>query len=63
MIGSPQQHVRFAHGTSRAVIKQEVEPSQMQGPAGLTTVKFLGYHEILKVLVVGPDLYQMGRSF
>ena len=34
----------------------------MQGPAGLTTVKFLGRHEILEVLVVGPDLYRMGRS-
>jgi len=47
----------------QAVVKQEVEPSQMQGPTGLTTVKFLGRHEILKVLVVGPDLYRMGRSF
>jgi len=44
-------------------VKQEVEPSQMQGPTGLTTVKFLGHHEILEVLVVGPDLYRMGRSF
>jgi len=40
-----------------------VTPSQIQGPTGLTTVKFLGCHEILEVLVVGPDLYQMGRSF
>jgi len=29
----------------------------------LTTVKFLGRHEILEVLVVSPDLYWMGRSF
>jgi len=35
----------------------------MQGPIGLMTVKFLGHHEILEVLVVGPDLYQMGLSF
>jgi len=48
---------------SRAVMKQEVEPSQMQGPASLATVKFLGHHEILEVLVVGPDLYRMGCSF
>ena len=45
------------------VVKQEVKPSQMQGPIGLTTVKFLGCHEILEVLVVGQDLYQMGCSF
>jgi len=30
---------------------------------GLSTVKFLGHHEILKVLVVGLDLYQMGCFF
>jgi len=45
------------------VMKQEVKPSQMQGPASLTTVKFLGRHEILEVLVVGPDFHRMGRSF
>jgi len=45
------------------VVKQEVEPSQMQGPRGLTTVKFLGYHEVLKVLVVSPDFHRMGRPF
>jgi len=45
------------------MVKQEVKPSQMQGPTSLTTVKFLGRHEILEVLVVSPDLYQMGRSF
>jgi len=45
------------------VVKQEVEPSQMQGPMGLMTVKFFDHYEILKVLVVNPDLYQMGCSF
>jgi len=63
MISSPRQCIWFAHSTSRAVIKQEVESSQMQGPTSLVTVKFLGRHEILKVLVVGPDFHQMGRSF
>jgi len=48
---------------SGTVVKQEVEPSQMQGPTGLTMVKFLGHHEILEVLVIGSDLYWMGRSF
>jgi len=36
-------------------MKQEVKSSQMQGPTSLMTVKFLGHHEILEVLVVGPD--------
>jgi len=48
---------------SGAVVKQEVKSSQMQGPTHLTTVKFLGYYEILEVLVVGPDFHQMGPSF
>jgi len=48
---------------SGAVMKQEVESSQMQGPMSLATVKFLGCHEILEVLVVGPDFHQMGRAF
>jgi len=48
---------------SGMVVKPEVEPSQMQRPTGLTTVKFLGCHEILEVLVISPDLYQMGHSF
>jgi len=47
----------------RIVVKQEVKPNQMQGLTGLITVKFLGHHEILEVLVVGPDFYRMGRSF
>jgi len=47
----------------RVVPLQKVESSQMQGLTDLMTVKFLGCHEILTVLVVSPDLYQMGYSF
>ena len=57
VISSPQQCVWFAHSMSGAVVKQEVESSQMQGPMHLTTVKFLGHHKMLEVLVVGPDFY------
>jgi len=63
VISFPRQCVRFAHSMSGAVMKQEVKSSQMQGPTSLATVKFLGRHEILEVLVVGPDFYQMGCSF
>jgi len=63
MISSPRQCVRFAHSTSGAVMKQEVESSQMQRLTSLTMVKFLGRYEILEVLVVGPDFHQIGRSF
>jgi len=44
-------------------MKQKVEFSQMQGPMSLVTVKFLGCHEILEILVVGPDFHWMGCSF
>ena len=30
MIGSPQQCIQFVHSMSGMVVKQEVEPSQMQ---------------------------------
>jgi len=40
---------------SGTVVKEEVKPSQVQGPAGLPMVKFLGCHKVLKVLVVSPD--------
>jgi len=63
VISSPRQYIWFAHSTSGTVVEQEVEPSQMQRPTGLTMVKFLGRHEILEVLVVGPDLYWIGRFF
>jgi len=63
VISSSQQCVWFAHSMSGAVVKQEIKSSQMQGPTHLTTVKFLGYYEILEVLVVGPDFHQMGPSF
>ena len=63
VISSPQQCVWFAYSTSGVVMKQEVESSQMQGPTSLAMVKFLGHHEILKVLVVSPDFHWMGRVF
>ena len=63
IISSPQQCVQFAHSTSGAVMKQEVESSQMQEPTSLATVKFLSHHEILEVFVVSPDFHWMGRSF
>ena len=63
VISSPRQCVWFAYSTSGAVMKQEVESSQMQGPTSLATVKFLSRHEILKALVVGPDFHWIGRVF
>jgi len=63
VISSPRQYIWFAHSISGAVMKQEVEPSQMQGPTSLTTVKFLGRHEILKVLVISPDFHWMNCFF
>ena len=41
----------------------EVEVSQVQRPTGLATVEFLSCHEVLQVLVVCPDFYQVPSSF
>jgi len=38
VISSPQQCIQFAHSMSGAVMKQEVESSQIQGPTSLMTV-------------------------
>ena len=40
----------------------EVKVGQVQRPVSLVTVKFLSCHEVLQVLVVCPDLYQMSGS-
>jgi len=41
----------------------EVEASQVQRLPGLATVEFLSRHEVLQVLVVRPDFYQVTSSF
>ena len=41
----------------------EVKASQVQRPMGLVTVEFLSYYEVLQVLVVHPDFYQVLSSF
>jgi len=45
------------------VVEGEVEPGEIQGPLCLTAVKFLGNTEILKVLVISPDLYGVLCTF
>jgi len=41
----------------------EVEASQVQRLTGLATVEFLSCYEVLQVLVVCPDFYQVLSSF
>ena len=41
----------------------KVKASQVQRPPGLVTVEFLSRHEVLQVLVVRPDFYQVASSF
>ena len=41
----------------------EVKASQVQRPMGLVTVEFLSRYEVLQVLVVHPDFYQILSSF
>jgi len=41
----------------------EVKASQVQRPTGLTTIEFLSCHEVLQILMVHPDFYQVPSSF
>ena len=41
----------------------EVKVSQVQRPTGLAMVEFLGRYEVLQVLMVHPDFYQVLSSF
>ena len=41
----------------------EVEANQVQRPTGLVMVEFLSRHEVLQVLVVRPDFYQVPSFF
>ena len=44
-------------------MKREVEACEVEQPAGLSAVKILHGHEVLKVLVVSPDLELVFRPF
>ena len=41
----------------------EVKASQVQRPTGLVTIEFFSCHEVLQVLVVHLDFYQVPSSF
>ena len=41
----------------------EVKVSQVQRLTDLATIEFLSRHEVLQILVVRPDFYQVPSSF
>jgi hypothetical protein len=45
------------------MVKYEVESQQVQQPSGLALIELLSDSKILKVLVVGPDLYRVVSFF
>src|ERR1700675_3525716 len=55
--------VRLAHTPSWLVVEGEVEAGQVERPSGLAAVEFLGGPEVLKVLMVRPDLKGLARAF
>jgi len=45
------------------VAEGKVKVSKVQEPTSLTTVEFLSYHEVLKVLVVHSNFHWISCSF
>ena len=56
MIGTSRESIRLTHTLARFVEQCEVEPREIEQPASLASVELLSDAEVLKVLVVGPNL-------
>ena len=56
MVRSLGQGIGLPHSSTWAVMQGEVKHGQIEGPSGLPLVELLGGPEVLKVLVVCPDL-------
>ena len=50
------QGIGLAHGAAWAMVEHEVESGKVQRPLSLLPVQLLGHTEVLKVLVVCPNL-------
>jgi len=50
------------HAVSWLVVESEVKPGEIQQPSHLVAVKLLSNTEILKVLVIGPNLYGVSHT-
>ena len=56
MVCMAGQGVRLAHGVAWVMVECEVESGKVQRPPSLLLVQPLGHTEVLKVLVVHPNL-------
>ena len=56
MVCTVGQGVRLAHGATWAMVEHEVELGKVKRPLSLLLVQLLGCMEVLKVLVVHPNL-------
>ena len=57
MVWSLGQSVGLLHRLSGVVVRSKAKVDEVQGPISLITVEFLGYHKVLKVLVVCSNFY------
>ena len=55
--------VGLSHRFPWFMVEQEIEAREVEGPAGLSAVQLFGGHEVFQVLVIGPDLTLMFRTF
>ena len=56
MVHTVGQGIGLAHGAAWAMVEHEVKLGKVQRPQSLPLVQFLGCTEVLKVLVVFPNL-------
>src|ERR1700675_3297506 len=63
MVCAAGEGIGLAHAPSWVVMECEVEAGQVEGPSGLAAVEFLGGPEVLKVLMVRPDLKGLAHAF
>ncbi|KAG6876147.1 hypothetical protein C0993_005333 [Termitomyces sp. T159_Od127] len=59
MFCSSEQHIRLSHTLARLVVQQEVKVGKVQRPLGLSAIELLGCSEVLKVLMICPNLKLM----
>ena len=56
MVRMAGQGIRLAHGVAWVMVEHEVESGKVQRPLSLLPVQLLGHMEVLKVLIVHPNL-------
>ena len=63
VLGSPSKSVRFFSVLARSIGDREVKLGQVFRPASLTVAQLFCGREVLQILIVAKDPYQMCSTF